>query len=156
MTDRARAAMLGVLVVLVVLVVLAPSGCSTAPEPDEPAPEITVSVPPAVPSSPGPTFAVPPPPPPVSWAGDGRRLSVVTYGSSSCPTGPTDFEVVGDQELRLRIDQVFPDRDPCTADMAPFSDDVDVPPGISSDQPVTVHLRYGNGDEETVVLSPAG
>jgi hypothetical protein len=114
-----------------------------------------------VPTSPGtadpqPTFRIAPPPPLVAWADGGERLAVVTQGSSSCPSGPTDVAVVGDQELRLEIGSLFPGRDPCTADMATTTTEVDLPDGLSADEPVTVRLRYAEGGERTVLLPPAG
>ena len=140
MTDLGRAA-----AGLFAAVVL--GGCGL---PREQAPVQTHSV------SPGQTYEVQPPPPPVSWAGDGEQLSVTTYGSSSCPTGPSDVEVVGEQELRVRIEARFPDRDPCTADMAVSSAVIELPRGISADEELTVRLRYDDGEEQTVVLPPAG
>jgi hypothetical protein len=102
-----------------------------------------------------PTFAVPPPLPPVSWADDGETLAVTTRGSSSCPTGPADVEAVGPQEIRVAVRPLFPDRDPCTADVAPTTSEVEVPVGISADQPLTVVLDFGDGVEDEVVLPPA-
>ncbi len=90
------------------------------------------------------------------WAGEGDRLVVVTHGSSSCPTAPTDVDVVGDQELQLEIGLLHPERDPCTADMAPRATEIDLPHGISADEPVTVHVHREGADVETVVLPPAG
>jgi hypothetical protein len=110
---------------------------------------------PTLPSEPGQTVEVLPPPPPVSWDGDGR-LAVVTYGSSSCPTAPADVTVAGDQELVLHIAPLHPDQDPCTADVAPRTTEVEVPDGVSSGEELTVRLRYPTGEEETVVLPPAG
>lgn len=140
MTDLGRAAA-GLLAAVVL------GGCGV---PREQAPVQTQTV------SPGQTYDVQPPPPPVSWVGDGEQLSVTTYGSSSCPTGPSNVEVVGEQELRVRIEERFPDRDPCTADMAVSSAVIDLPRGISADEELTVRLRYDDGDEQTVVLPPAG
>jgi hypothetical protein len=111
---------------------------------------------PTVPTAPGQTFELPPPPPPVSWADDGEHLAVTTWGSWSCPTAPTDVHVVGDQELRVDIEPLFPDRDPCTADAAMRTTEVELPDDVSADEPVTVHLDHGHDEEETVVLPPAG
>lgn len=151
MTDRAAAAAVAVAVLAVVVL----CGCGV-PRAEAPLHTLTVPPGPPVPGEPGPTYEVAPTPPPVSWTGDGDELSVTTYGSSSCPTGPSDVEVIGEQELRVRIEEEFPDRDPCTADMAVFSAVVDLPRGISADEELTVRLRYGSGDEQTFVLPPAG
>jgi len=129
-TDRARAA------AALVLIALA-TGCGGRQEEDAPEHEV-------LPSS-----------PPVAWADDGH-LSVTTRGSSSCPTGPGEVAVTGEQEVVVGIEPVFPDRDPCTADIAPRTTEVALPRGVSAEEELTVRLRYGNGDEETVVLPPAG
>ncbi|SOD99102.1 hypothetical protein [Blastococcus haudaquaticus] len=101
------------------------------------------------------TFEVAPLPPPVTWGDDGD-LAVTTYGSSSCPSGPTTVTVVGEQEIRIEIEPLFPDRDPCTADMAPRTTAVDRPEGVRADDDLTVRLVYSREAEETVVLPPAG
>ena len=111
---------------------------------------------PTAPAMPGQTFEVLPPPPPVVWADDGAHLAVTTSGSSSCPLGPTVAEVVGAQEVRVHVTLLFPDRDPCTADIAPTTTDIDVPEGISADEPLTVVLDLGSGVQQQVVLPPAG
>jgi hypothetical protein len=149
-TDRRRTA------VVLALVALALGACGTARDASD-AGRPTGSLPlvPTLPATPGQTFDVRPLPTPVAWA-DGRRLAVTTSGSSSCPTGPADPVVVGDQELRVPIVSLFPDRDPCTADMAMTTTEVELPDGISPDEPLTVHLRYEGDDEKTVVLPPAG
>ncbi|WP_116450339.1 hypothetical protein [Blastococcus litoris] len=99
-----------------------------------------------------PTF---PAEPPVAWARPGH-LAVTTQGSSSCPTGPTAVAASGEQEVVLEVGHLHPDRDPCSADMAPTTTEVELPDGVSDGAEVTVRLRYSNGDEETVVLPPAG
>ena len=103
----------------------------------------------------GQTFEVLPPPPPVAWSEDGD-LAVTTYGSSSCPSGPGAVTVVGEQEVVIDVEALFPDRDPCTADMAPTTTELRRPDGIDADATVTVRLRHPGGDDETVVLPPAG
>jgi hypothetical protein len=97
---------------------------------------------------------VPPQPPPVTWAEDAEHLVVVTYGSSSCPAGPTDLAVVGDQEIRLEIGPLFPDRDPCTADMAARTTEVELPDGSSVDERLTVLPQYEGEPEQVVRLPP--
>ena len=149
MTDRSSVPVVAVAVAVAVTV----GGCGI-PRDDAPLHTLTVSPGPTAPDEPGQTYEVLPPPPPVSW--DGGRLSVTTYGSSSCPSGPTDVDVVGDQELDVWIEPLFPDRDPCTADMAPRTTEVELPDGVSSAEELTVRLRYGDEHQETVVLPPAG
>jgi hypothetical protein len=109
---------------------------------------------PTAPARPGQTFEILPPAPPVAWADDGARLAVTTSGSSSCPLGPTDAEVVGSQEVRVHV--TFPGRDPCTADIAPRTTEIDAPEGVSADEPLTVVLDFGDGGQERVILPPAG
>jgi hypothetical protein len=153
-TDRRSAA------AVLAVVALSVGGCSsTGDAPGEP--RATGSVPsfppfPTESAGPGQAFEVPPLPPPVVWADDGRHLAVTTHGSSSCPRGPTDVSVAGTQELRVEIGFLFPGRDPCTADMAVTTTEVDVPDGISADEPLTVLLDHGEGDGERVILRPAG
>ena len=155
MTDRLRAA------VLLTVATLTVSACTTsgaAPEvspPTGPLPHFPLPSEP-VPGAPGRTVVVPPPPPPVRWADDAEHLVVVTSGSSSCPTGPTDLVVVGDQEIRLELGLLFPDRDPCTADMAVRSTEVDVPEGISAGRPLDVLLEHEGASKRMVLLPPDG
>jgi hypothetical protein len=131
-TDRAGGA-----VALLACLVLSSCG-SPADEPDLARP--TESVPlvpvptfraPTEPDAPERTVEVPPPPPPVRWDEDGDQLAVTTWGSSSCPRGPTDVAVARTTEVGVRG-------------------------GVSADEPLTVHLRHGDGEEETVVVPPAG
>ena len=89
--------------------------------------------------------------PTISWAEDGAYLAVTAYGSSSCPNGPTDITVTGDQQLEIDLGELYPERDVCTADLGPTVTVVEVPEGITPDEPVTAVI----GDEEPVVLGPA-
>ena len=145
MTDVPRAA--------VVLTGAALAVCACGAGPQEPE---AGRLGPTAPAVPGQTLEVLPPPPPVVWADDGAHLAVTTSGSSSCPLGPTVAEVVGAQEVRVHVTLLFPDRDPCTADIAPTTTDIDVPEGISADEPLTVVLDLGSGVQQQVVLPPAG
>jgi hypothetical protein len=146
-TDLGRAVAAG----LLAAVVLGGCGIPGAERPLETVPAVpTLST-----GEPGQTFEALPPPPPVSWDGAGL-LAVVTYGSSSCPTAPTDITVAGDQELVLDIASLHPDRDPCTADVAPRTTRLELPDGVSAEEELTVRLRYRPGEEDTVVLPPAG
>lgn len=147
MTDLVRTA-----AGLLVSVVLSGCGIPDAETPLETVPDVPE---PTRTSEPGQTYEVAPLPPPVSWGEDGR-LSVVTHGSSSCPTAPTDVAVAADQELLVEIGPLYSDRDPCTADIAPRTTEVELPDGVSSDAELTVRLRHSGEEEETVVLPPAG
>ncbi len=150
MTDRSAGA------AVLVFVALTLCGCGAAREaPDAGALTAPHVAPHSEPVGPGRTFEVPPPPPPVAWAEGGRRLAVTTYGSSSCPTGPRKVEAVGAQEVRVEVEPLFPGRDPCTADMAPRTTEVELPQGVSADVPLTVLLDH-DGEQEQVVLFPAG
>ena len=133
MTDRSRAIALGALVVAL-------AGCASGGAPQLAPPTLE------------PTFPVEPP---VAWA-RADHLAVTTQGSSSCPTGPLAVSSPGDQEVVLEIGPLHPDRDPCSADLAPTTTEVELPARVSPDEELTVRLRYSNGDEETVVLPPAG
>lgn len=151
-TDRPRGA------VILAVVALTVCACGTARDDRNagtPGP-LPVVPGPTVPAEPGRTLEVLPPPPPVAWADDGERLAVTTSGSSSCPLGPTGVEVVGTQEVRVDVAFLFPDRDPCTADIAPTTTEIEVPDGISADEPLTVILEAESGVQERVILLPAG
>ncbi len=164
MTDRLRAA---VVLTIATLTLSACSRSGTTPEVSPPAgslPHFPLHSDPQrsdplrsepVPGVPEPTVEVPPPPP-VRWADDAEQLVVVTSGSSSCPTGPTDLAVVGDQEIRMEIGPLFPEREPCTADMAVRSTEVEVPDGVSADRPLSVLLEYEGGSERVVLDPPDG
>src|SRR4051795_9166061 len=52
--------------------------------------------------------------PSIAWVNDGQYLGVVTFGSSSCPSGPLGVEVVAEQEVEIRLGPLFPDRDVCS------------------------------------------
>jgi hypothetical protein len=74
--------------------------------------------------------------PSVAWVDDGQYLGVVTYGSSSCPSGPLGIEVVADQEIEIRLGPVFSDRDVCSADMSGHATVLALPEGISPTKPL--------------------
>ncbi|WP_091932986.1 hypothetical protein [Blastococcus sp. DSM 46786] len=78
--------------------------------------------------------------PSVAWVNDGQYLGVVTYGSSSCPTGPLGIEVVGGQEIEIRLGSLFPDRGVCSADMSGHVTVVELPPGITPTKPLVARL----------------
>jgi hypothetical protein len=146
-TDRRRAA--------VVLATVLLAGCASGAGAPGPGAVPTEPLPTFVRPPAGETFSLSPPPPPVAWADDGETLAVTTGGSSSCPTRPAGVEAVGPHEVRVAVRPLFPDRDPCTADMMLTTSEIEVPDGISADEPLTVVLDLGDGVEERVVLPAA-
>ena len=151
MTDRPYAVALAV----GGLLLLGVSGCA-APRADGALPTVPMSPGPTQPMTPGQTVEVLPPPPPVRWSDDGESLHVTTYGSSSCPSEITAVTAVGDRELRLDIGPPSSGPGACSADLGPTTYEVPLPGDVPADEGVTVHLRYESGEEETVVLPPAG
>lgn len=99
--------------------------------------------PPAASPAPGPAWSFGPS---VAWVDDGQYLGVVTYGSSSCPSGPQSVELVADQEIEIRLGQLFPERDVCSADVSPHVTVVELPPGGHADQATRCPLRRPRGD----------
>ncbi|WP_347060352.1 hypothetical protein ABC795_07520 [Blastococcus sp. HT6-30] len=69
--------------------------------------------------------------PSIAWVDDGQYLAVITHGSGSCPSGPDGIEVVAEQEVDIGLGPLFPDRDPCTADMSPHVTVVELPQGVT-------------------------
>ncbi|MGY1640280.1 hypothetical protein ACI782_03995 [Geodermatophilus sp. SYSU D00703] len=120
------------------------------PSPAPPSPDLGEYVPtrppadPWTPPDPGgwPSFQ-----PSVAWVNDGRYLAVVTFGSSSCPSGPYGIEVVAEQEIEIRIGPLFADRDVCSADMSGHVTVVEVPQGITPTKP----LRARFGEREVTI-----
>jgi hypothetical protein len=85
--------------------------------------------------------------PSIAWVNDGQYLGVVTFGSSSCPSGPLGIEVVAEQEIEIRLGPLFPDRDPCTADMSGHVTVVELPSGVTPTKPLVAHF----GDHEVTI-----
>ena len=86
------------------------------------------------------------PGPSVAWAQDGAYLAVITFGSGSCPSGPTRVAVVGDQEIEIGLGALS-EQTTCTADVSPHATVLDVPDGISSAEPLVAHI---GGQEVTL------
>jgi hypothetical protein len=82
--------------------------------------------------------------PSIAWVNDGQYLAVITHGSGSCPSGPHGIEVVADQEIEIRLGPLFPDRDPCSADISGHVTVVQLPQGIRPTQPLVA--RFENGE----------
>lgn len=63
------------------------------------------------------------------WTDNRETLTVVTWGSSSCPPVPTALELEAAMQLNLRF--APPSEQVCTADFAPTSHVFTTPDGIS-------------------------
>jgi hypothetical protein len=83
------------------------------------------------------------PGPSAAWATDGAYLAVITVGSGSCPSGPHDITVVADQEIEVRLGDLYARPDVCSADLSPYATVVEVPDGITPDRPLKVHFSRG-------------
>lgn len=90
--------------------------------------------------------------PSVAWVNGGEYLGVVTFGSSSCPSGPRGIEVVADQEIEIRLGSLFPGRDVCSADMSGHVTVVELPSGITPTKSLTARF----GDHEVTVEAVGG
>ena len=82
--------------------------------------------------------------PTVAWVNDGRYLAVVTFGSGSCPSGPTSIEVMADQEIDVRLGPLVHDGDVCSADMRGHVTVVELPSGITPTKPLVA--GFGNNE----------
>jgi hypothetical protein len=89
--------------------------------------------------------------PSVAWVNEGRYLGVITYGSSSCPTGPHDIAVVADQVVEIRLGPLFSDRAACSADLSGHVTVVELPEGITPTQPLTA--RFGEREGTIPAIS---
>jgi hypothetical protein len=89
--------------------------------------------------------------PTVAWVNDGQYLGVVTFGSGSCPDGPTGIEVVADQVIEIRLGPLFSDREVCSADMTGHVTVVELPSQVSPTEPLAARF----GDHE-VTIEAAG
>jgi hypothetical protein len=82
----------------------------------------------------------------VGWIDAGRRMYVTTWGSSSCPTVPTDLDAQSDSALSLTLkDKVSQS---CTEDLVPTTYALDVPVEVSAAPEVQVTIRSERGDIE--------
>ena len=83
-----------------------------------------------------------------AWTAQDGYLYVVTFGSSSCPMTPVDFEWdETDRTLRFSFGRRDgTDERPCTLDTMP-STSVVVVPGLPADEPVTIRT----GAEDVVL-----
>src|SRR3954447_4830809 len=90
--------------------------------------------------------------PSIAWVNDGRYLAVITHGSGSCPSGPDSIEVIAEQEMEIRLGPLFPDRDPCTADMSGHVTVVELPQGVTPMKPLVARF----GDREVSIPAVGG
>ena len=88
----------------------------------------------------------------VAWVNDGQYLGVVTFGSGSCPDGPTGIEVVADQVIEIRLGPLFPDRDVCSADMRGHVTVVELPSEVTPTKPLVARF----GDDEVTIEAVGG
>jgi hypothetical protein len=63
------------------------------------------------------------------WTDNRETLTVVTWGSSSCPPVPTSLEL--EAAMQLNLEFAPPTEQVCTADFAPTSHVMTTPDGIS-------------------------
>lgn len=105
--------------------------------------------PPATAAAPGPAWSFEPS---VAWVNDGQYLGVVTWGSSSCPSGPHAIEVVADQEIEVRLERLPVQGDACTADMSGYVTVVELPEGLTPTKPLTARFE----DREVTLAAVGG
>ncbi len=87
------------------------------------------------------------------WTDNRETLTVVTWGSSSCPPVPTALELEAAMQLNLRFGP--PTEQVCTADFAPTSHVFTTPDGISFSA-VQLEITFDgvNGEPATEVSIP--
>jgi len=73
------------------------------------------------------------------WTDERATLTVITWGSSGCPSVPRSLEVATDSVLVLRF--AAPTDQACTADFAPTSHVLTTPSGVGSGA-VTVEMIF--------------
>jgi hypothetical protein len=81
------------------------------------------------------------PSPAIAWVNGGQYVAVIAYGSGSCPDGPHSIRVVGDQKVEVRLGQVFPESDACTADLRAYVTVVKLPQGVTPAKPLTASFE---------------
>ncbi len=87
------------------------------------------------------------------WTDNRETLTVVTWGSSSCPPVPTSLNVESAMLLNLRF--APPTDQACTADYAPTSHVFATPDGISfSAVRLAIVFEARSGDEPVEVTVP--
>lgn len=81
--------------------------------------------------------------PVAGWIVEGESFAVVTWGSSSCPPVAAKLLIQGGDRIELGFENS--PNEICTADMAPTTQEFDLPAGVS-ERPVTLVLRFEGGD----------
>jgi hypothetical protein len=104
--------------------------------------------PPATSPAPGPAWSFEPS---VTWVNDGQYLGVVTFGSSSCPSGPHAIEVVADQEIEIHLGPLPIQGDACSADMSGYVTVVELPQGVTPTKPLVARF-----EDHEVTIKAAG
>jgi hypothetical protein len=79
-----------------------------------------------------------------AWVERGESFAVVTMGSSSCPPVVTDVRAKAGDHVVVTFGPS--PNDPCTADMAPTTHQLDLPEGVTG-SPVTVEIEYEDWPE---------
>jgi len=87
------------------------------------------------------------------WTDDRATLTVITWGSSGCPSVPRALEVATDSVLVLRF--AAPTDQACTADFAPTSHVLTTPAGVGSGA-VTVEMIFEarQGEDTQAITVP--
>jgi hypothetical protein len=91
--------------------------------------------------------------PTAGWVTEGERFFVTTYGSSSCPTAPTDVEPGPDGPV---VTMTRTGGHSCTADLGPASYALDLPERFRSSGRVLVTLRFEDERDVVVALPRTG
>lgn len=105
--------------------------------------------PPATSPAPGPAWSFEPS---VAWVNDGQYLGVVTWGSSSCPSGPHAIEVVADQEIEIPLERLPVQGDACSADMSGYVTVVELPTGVTPEKALVA--RFDDHEMMIEAVSP--
>lgn len=74
------------------------------------------------------------------WDSEGRYLLVTTFGSSSCAHGLDLITLVGPQRIELSTGLDESVARSCTADLAPFRNEIVVPEGVDRGADLTIIL----------------
>lgn len=86
-----------------------------------------------------------------AWLNDGKKIAVVTYGSSSCPPVANEIES-DDDENAVDITVASAGNVPCTADLVPRYWEFETPAAVSTDAVVRVTLEYEDDNFPDEVL----
>lgn len=85
------------------------------------------------------------------WANDRDTLTVITWGSSSCPPVPTALTVESESRMTLRF--APPTHGACTADFAPTSHVLTTPDGLGTTEVDLEMVFEARADEESATLT---